>query len=636
MYNNALSLTKGDIMRTTYKITPKGYLKEFIKRQMSGLTGHIEQCGSPFDKEWWGTNRSNGLKESNCEAEKAGWWDYEQTAYWIDGFLRCAILLNDKAAIKRGQDIIYGVLDYPDESGYLGPKFMKETNGWNRWPHVVFFRACMALYNYNHDEKIIKAITRHYLESPCDYTVLRDIMNVEIMLWLYNINKNENLLKLAKESYDRYNENCQDSNCDKVALSNKKPYAHGVTYNEYSKLGAILYHYTGEKRYLKASEAAFRKLDKYFMLPGGCCCSNEFLLGNEYYQSYETCDITDFTWSLAYLLRITKKGSYADKIEKCIYNAGFGSVLEDFKALQYFSCANQVISDATSNHNWFFKGSTWMRYAPNPGTECCAGNVNRYMPNFVCNSWLVENGSVYSLLYGPTEFETRINGFKVKITQDTCYPFEDTIRYIIKTGTSFDLNIRIPEWATACKINGEYVDIANKGKFICYHIVQDCEIMISFESAIEEIQLREGVYFAKGALVYSYPVKEKRVQVYKENAKEGDFPAYSIYPDGEWRYAVAGAPTFKEGTFSWTNKKALPSLTVKARVIKNWKLEKKKHVKKGVNLYCKQCVDVDGDFTFTPRLLKKEKLQLDTKEKEIKLIPYGLCKLRLTVMNKGE
>ena len=34
------------------KIIAKGYLKEFLKTQMSGLTGNIEQCGYPFDREW--------------------------------------------------------------------------------------------------------------------------------------------------------------------------------------------------------------------------------------------------------------------------------------------------------------------------------------------------------------------------------------------------------------------------------------------------------------------------------------------------------------------------------------------------------------------------------------------------------
>ena len=616
------------------RIKPYGYLRDFLRTQMRGLTGHIEQCGAPFDSEWWGTDNTSGAQESGIEAERSGWWDYEQTAYWIDGFIRCAILLQDKEALRRAEEIIYKVIDNPDESGYLGPKFMKETTGWNRWPHVVFFRACMALYEYNQDTKIVNAITRHYLESACDYSVLRDVMNVEIMLWLYNINKNEKLLKLAKENYDRYNENCKDDNCDKVALTQKKPYSHGVTYNEYSKLGAILYQYTKEEKYLRATISAYKKIDRYFMLPSGCCCSNEFLISNDYYQSYETCDITDYTWSLAYLLKITKKGKYADKIEKCIYNAGFGSVLEDFKALQYFSCANQVISDATSNHNKFFKGSTWMSYAPNPGTECCAGNVNRFMPNFVMNSWHIEGDKIYSLLYGPTEFEATMCGSKIKIAQKTSYPFEDTIRYIVKTKVPFKFYLRVPEWATGCTINGEKIDLVKKGSFLKYSIKSDCEFAVVFESEIEEKKAGNGVYFTKGALVYSYPVRERRVQRYKENSKAGDFPAYDIYPDGEWRYAIAGEPTFESGKASLKNKDVLPSLKVNAKVISNWKMEKKKSVRRCCNLYKKEYQKMEGHFTFTPKLLRRERLQLGEVVTEIKLIPYGFCKLRLTVMNK--
>lgn len=616
------------------RIRPKGYLREFLKTQMSGLTGHIEQCGAPFDSEWWGTDKTTGGQESGIEAERSGWWDYEQTAYWIDGFLRCSILLQDKQGIERAERIIYKVLNNPDVDGYLGPKFMKETTGWNRWPHVVFFRACMALYQYNHDKNIINALTRHYLEANCDYSVLRDVFNVEIMLWLYSVNQNETLLRLAKDNYDRYNENCTDDNCDKVALTHKKVYSHGVTHNEYSKLGAILYQYTKEKKYLKASVSAYKKIDRYFMLPSGCCCSNEFMLGNEYYQSYETCDITDYTWSLAYLLKITKEASYADKIEKCIFNAGFGSVLEDFKALQYFSCANQFISDATSNHNDFFKGSKWMSYAPNPGTECCAGNVNRFMPNFIWNAWQLEGDKIYSLLYGPTELEGTVYGAKVKIAQETCYPFEDTIRYKIKTKKPFQLYIRVPEWAISCIINGENIDFKNTGKFVKYSIKSDCELTVAFESEIEERESGEGVYFTKGALVYSYPIKENRLLNYKENAKEGDFPTYGIYPDSEWRYAIAGTPTFKKGTVSLKNKNLLPCLKVNAKVIKNWELDKKKSVRRCCNLYRKEYHRIEGDFTLTPKLLKQENLQLATNVQEIKLIPYGFCKLRLTVMNR--
>lgn len=241
----------------------------------------------------------------------------------------------------------------------------------------------MTLYEYNHNKFIVNALSGHYLRCPFRHNKFRDVNNIEIMLWLYAQTGNSDLLKMAEEDYRSYNENCSDDNCDKVALSDKKPYAHGVTYNEYSKLGAILYTYTKKENYLYATLSAYEKIDKYFMLPGGCHSSNEFLSSNHCMESYETCDITDFTWALHYLFEATLDISFADKIEKCIFNAGIGAVLENFRGLQYFSCANQIIADYRSNHNEFFKGDKWMSYRPNPGTECCPGNVNWFMPNYI-------------------------------------------------------------------------------------------------------------------------------------------------------------------------------------------------------------------------------------------------------------
>ena len=59
---------------------------------------------------------------------------------------------------------------------------------------------------------------------------------------------------------------------------------------------------------------------------------------------HETCDITDHTWALAYLLQATGDAHYADRIEQVIFNALPGSITKDFHALQYFSCPNQVIA----------------------------------------------------------------------------------------------------------------------------------------------------------------------------------------------------------------------------------------------------------------------------------------------------
>ncbi len=611
------------------KILPKGWLKEFLSRQMTGITGHIEQCGYPFDREWWGTDNCSGFSGTN-EIENSDWWTYEQTAYWLDGFVRCAVLLRDEQSIAKVEKIVYKVIEGADSDGYLGPAFLKQTDGWHRWPHVVFFRACMALYEYTRDERIVNAIKRHYVESPCDYSLLRDVNNVEIMLWCYGITKDERLLALAEKSYSDYNEKCKNDVCDRIALSDKKPYAHGVTYCEYSKLGALLYKYTKKETYLIASKSAFDKAEKTFMLPSGCLCSDEFLISNHYTESYETCVITDYTYALYALADATNDTHYLDLIERCIFNSGLGSVTEDFKALQYFSCANQLIADKSSNHNLFFKGSKWMSYRPNPSTECCPGNVNRFMPNYLLNTWEQVGDTVICRLYGASVYKNE----DTEVTETTNYPFEDTVSFSICTKRAFVLKLRIPKWVKSYRItcNGNAVLKTEENGYAIVDVAGNCALTLEFENAIERVTTYDGVYFRRGALVYSLGGSERREIDSEEPRSSREFPAYNMYPDFEWRYAVADNSvaeyTVGNGTY-YDGISHLPFIGVNGRYVRNWDYERKKAIKRCTNLYENVIVEETGDFSFTPKL--PEKVECTGETVRLKLYPYGGCKLRLTV-----
>ena len=80
------------------------------------------------------------------------------------------------------------------------------------------------------------------------------------------------------------------------------------------------------------------------MLIDGVNSSTEALAGNDPLASHETCDITDYTWTMGYYLMATGDGQWADRIEKAIFNAGFGAITKDFRTMQYFSCPNQFIA----------------------------------------------------------------------------------------------------------------------------------------------------------------------------------------------------------------------------------------------------------------------------------------------------
>lgn len=615
-------------MKNWGRVRPEGFFRRFLETQMEGLTGHIEKAGYPFDCVQWG--EEDYLSDNGNEQ----WWVYEQTAYWLDGFIRCAILLEDQIAIARASKIILRVLRNPEEDGYLGPHFLKRTEGWNRWPHVVFFRSCMALYQYNEDERILDAIERHYLSSPCDYSGFRDVLNCEIMLWLYGIRHNEKLLKLAMDTYRAYNEKCDSDLCDRVALSKKKPYAHGVSYNEYSKLGAIFYLHTGDKTYLEPSVAAYKKIDRYFMLPGGCNCSDEFMISNNPMRSIETCDVTDYTWSLNYLLSATGNTSYADHIEKCIFNAGIGAVTEDFRALQYFSCANQIVLNENSNHNAFFRGSGWMQYAPNPGTECCPGNVNRFMPNYLLNAWRVEQHTVTCQLFADTSFCCFYNGNRIDIREKTNYPFEEQVVFSVKTEGVFIIRIRVPGWAkdVILKKDGKQQSPSwKKGKFLEVIVSGDCELQLSWESDIVEKKCGNGIYFEKGPLVYSLGMKGNREAV----GPDPDFPAYRMSADKPWQYGYAGTPIYHscDQAKEMDLDTPLPYLAVPGKKLANISLRTPKHIVRTTDLYKKVRIDMNGEFVFTPNVLGAKPVE-DAPCEMLRLYPYAACKLRMTVLPK--
>ena len=625
-------------------ISPKGWLEEFLTDMSNGLTGNMDVAGYPFDTVGW--DRFD--VDTTSMNENPGWWAYEQTAYMIDGIERAGELIKSRKLKIKAKKSFDHTLKNIAKDGYIGPDLLRESKGWNRWPHVVFFRALLAKYSATKDKSIIQALRLHYLGHEQDYSNFRDVLNVEIMLLVYLECGDKALLDLAEKSFLEYNEKCKDDNCAKAQLSNKKAYAHGVTYNEYSKLGALLYICTGKKEYLKPSVKAYKKIDKYQMLPDGCHCSNEFMLDNSYRQAHETCDVTDYTWALNYMLMATGNIEYADKIERCVFNAGMGCVDERFKALQYFSSPNQLILDRTSNHCDFLQGDKWLSYRPNPGTECCAGNVNRFFPNYCAAMWFKKGRSnVYSVLFGASEYRHNKN---VTIKQVTDYPFSDEIKYVFDTACPVKLKffVRIPAWTEdySVSFNGNNeVCFVNKG-FIMVEkeFVSGDTITLKLTSSVKVQTTKEGAYVEKGPLLFTYGMfGDRRIDKTEKNSTK-KFPAYNIYPDKDWNYGLCtDEESLKSIKVITQDIKDHPfdirttpiKIQVSARKINGWTLEERSFIKPVYNLYERPWKRElkKGKFTFTPKLPTDEFINKNgLGEKEtITLVPYGAGKIRLTV-----
>jgi len=371
-------------------------------------------------------------------------------------------------------------------------------------------------------------------------------------------------------------------------------------------------------------------------------------------QTHETCDISDYAWAISYVLMATGKGEYADKIERCIFNAGIGSVDEQFKALQYFSCPNQLVLDRTSNHSDFFKSDKWMSYRPNPGTECCAGNVNRFFPIYCSRMWMKRGRDICAVLYGASEVTFGTGVAAVKVTESTEYPFEDEIRFTfsLKKSKKLKFRVRIPGWCEtpSIKVNGEDFPIQARNGFavIEREFSEDDEVKLNLPAKVEVKNYKnDGIYVERGSLVFTYGMRGQRLVDTLEKNQTPEFPAYNIYPDKDWNYTLCTDPEdiksikFEKRQINgnpWDIDSTPYTIKVSARKVNGWTLARKNKVNAVHNLYERPWkLDVQkGKFTFTPRFPSKDAIRKNgLGEKEvITLVPMAAAKVRLTIFPK--
>lgn len=653
-------------------IEPQGWLKAYLEKQKDGITGHLDETGGfPFNTYGWA---GPGISDVPQDP-----YAYEQTGYWVDGMIRCAYLLNDKDLIGKATSHTSYVLAHPDQDGYLGPLLLKTQT---RWPHVVFFRALFAYWSATGEQGVPSALGRHFLSSPYAYVGGREACAIEAILWAYERNGNNALLQLAVELYRKFEASLEVNGVSPAEFSDGKPSAaHGVTYNEMAKLGALLYMETGDERYLTVSIDAYEKLDKFHMLVDGVHSSSEGMREVTPLESHETCDIADYSWSVGYLLMATGQPDYADKIERACFNAAPGAVDEEFNSLQYFSCPNQVVAAHNSNHNIYFRGDRTMSFATSHIAACCSGNVNRIMPNYASRLWMKDGSNgIVAALYAPSRV-THLVGDKqqeVTITEKTRYPFSDRIIFTLnmKESCEFPFTVRVPGWCEQAKIsiNDEPLDQELKpGSFVRINrkYSDGDEVVLVLPQAVRASTWPYGgIAIEKGPLVYSLKIEEEwQTPANVAEAAIGLIGAYNlqwhypgllannVYAKSAWNYAldidVTNVSSRVHETASdwqeehpWSRSAPPIKLRVPARRLIGWELEKHKEITLEGGVDVPGLVPLNasakdgptrfklkGDFVFTPQLPTQPTatIRLASETEMVTLVPYGCAKLRVTI-----
>ena len=610
-------------------IHPGGWLRTMLQRQHDGLTGHPEALSYPYNSCLWAGEISRA-----DESYGDNWWRYEQTAYYTEGLLKLGYELGADEIVSKAMEGIEYTLAHPDENGVLGNSTLVGIT----WPMSVFFRVLQAKYEHDGDTRIPAALERHYLNFSAQDLAGgivggRNIMSIEGILWTYGKTGNAKLLKLAEDAWAIQGKFA----VDETAITSAEPfYMHAVTFSEMLKLPLLLYAYTGKQHYLDLAMTAVKKVERESMLPDGVPTSAEFLYGNNISTSHETCVIVDYTWTLSHFLQVTGQAEWADKIEQAIYNAGMGAITKDFRSLQYFSSVNQFIATGSSNHNIYKHGSTWMAYRPTHETECCSGNVNRMLPNFVSRMWMTDGeGGAVAAIYGPGEATYATDKGDVVIKCETDYPFTETLTFSASgaEGASLPLTLRIPTWCShaAVAVNGQPVNLTlTAGTFIKLpEAVKSGDVVtLTLPMSVEKRVIEgQGICFQRGPLLYAYAIPQQMTEDTEEYAcmhgkkpEDPDFKCWNIVPTGDFNYAFAddgqpisvSYPYVEEigGTIPFDRNYTPVKMRIPVKQI-DWSL-------------------VDGRYT--PALPEQGHLSfLSDTTQYIDLVPYGSTELRLTV-----
>ena len=532
------------------QIRPEGHLLEFLNRQASGLTGHPEVMGYPFDGCLWEgklskTVFSEAVYRPTVTEQPTfdAWWPYEQSAYYLDGILRLSLLIDaPKLRAVYDRNIAY-VLAHPDKQGMLGHTLFASDS---EWPMAVFFKSVIAYVGATGDRQTIDAFVRHYRAMPAETIAagMRHITNLEGLLKAYEWSGDETLLKKAVAAYARQDElvskqSPRDGDLCRSMLKESRLTLHGVTFAEEIKLPVLLYIYTGDRAYLDEARACLNRVIAAHGQPAvGAFSANEFFSGRDPMQGFETCTTSDMIWSLGYFLQADGGIAEADRLEKLAYNALPGAVTPDFCGLQYLSGVNLAASTPFANHSHFgFAENDWRAYAPRHFPQCCGGNVHRAMPNFVLRSWMLDasDGSPVAVLYGPTRF----TGKDFSIEEATDYPFEDTVRLRFHSAKPVRtaLTFRVPSWCRNAtrRLNREAPEALKPGAYARLEREwrEGDVLTLELRAPVTFGQDRQWMWVTRGPLAFSYAVPARETR-----DSDSRFATRSLTPTAPWNYAI--------------------------------------------------------------------------------------------------
>jgi len=571
------------------EIRPEGWLYDQLVVQSQGLTGQLD--------EFWPDVAQSGWIGGSAE----GW---ERGPYWLDGLIPLAFLLGDERLIDKARRWMDYIVEHQHEDGWLGPIRSPEGRyqAYDPWPTFVVLKAMIQYFEATGDERITAAIARFLrrLDALLDEKPLFDwgksrwadlVLSIH---WFYRRTGDPWLLDLAAKAraqgFDWMAHFWSFTMTGKTPRERASQISHVVNNAMAIKAPGVWYMQSQDPRDKASVYRIIEMLDRYHGQVTGVFSGDEHLAGKSPSQGTELCAVVEYMFSLEVLLSLLGDPAFGDRLERIAYNALPGTFTPDMLAHQYDQQANQI-ECSVGQHVWTTNGDDSNIFGLEPNFGCCTANMHQGWPKFAAHLWMkTPDEGLAAVAYAPCRVTTQVRGGrKVEIAEETVYPFDEKIRFVIDVldgggAAEFPLVLRIPAWAKGARAelpDGKIIEAA-PGTFLCLERAwnpKDVVVLTLPMQLIAERRYNDSVALTRGPLVFSLAIEEE----FQTIRTFGPVKDYEIRAVSPWNYgleldpeapgrdvAVVTAPLSK---VPFDPKRPPVSLVVRARKVPVWGYE---------------------------------------------------------------
>jgi DUF1680 family protein len=189
----------------------------------------------------------------------------------------------------------------------------------------------------------------------------------------------------------------------------------------------------------------------------------------------ETCAAVGNDYWNQRLFLLHGDAKYVDVFERTLYNGLISGVSLDGQSFFY---PNPL--ESAGQH----RRSPWF------GVACCPGNITRFLPSLPGYVYAQQRDTIYvNLFVGSTADIKLDNGRKVRIVQDTRYPWDGAIKMTITPdrNSKLTMNVRIPGWARNEPVPGSLYSFVDKNEEPVVMKVNGKAVTISVEKGYASV-----------------------------------------------------------------------------------------------------------------------------------------------------